>query len=222
MFRNLLSFVVLVAWLVPAQAHFVFVVPAAEGRTVTVVFSDDLDPDEGVAMEKIAGLKLTAVYADGRTAPVGLKHEDHRFTGSIEGSPVLVHGSIVYGVMARANTPPVRLVYHPCAAFAVRTGDQDPAKANLEFQIVAENHSGKTTFQFLNRGKPVADAEGSVLLPDGTKQKVKTDKDGRTEAFATPGRYGIWLRHAEPGQGEIGGKTYTESRHYATLVVTVK
>ena len=81
---------------------------------------------------------------------------------------------------------------------------------------------GKTKFQLLLVGKPVADAEGSVLKPDGTKEKVKTDKDGFTPAFDATGRYAVWLRHTEAKAGEHDGKKYEEIKHYATLVADVK
>jgi uncharacterized GH25 family protein len=67
----------------------------------------------------------------------------------------------------------------------------------------------------------VADSEGSVLLPDGKKEKLKTDKDGYTAAFEGSGRYAVWLRHVETKAGEHDGKKYEEVRHYATLVVDV-
>ena len=67
-------------------------------------------------------------------------------------------------------------------------------------------------------GKPVADAEGTVVLPDGKKEKVKTDADGYTATFEQTGRFAAYLRHTETRAGEHGGQKYEEVRHYATLV----
>ena len=49
-----------------AHAHFVFVVPQKDGTSVQVVFSDDLNADENVSIDKIASLKLTCVGAAGK------------------------------------------------------------------------------------------------------------------------------------------------------------
>jgi hypothetical protein len=73
-------------------------------------------------------------------------------------------------------------------------------------------------FQFLVGGKPAADADGSVTLPDGKKEKVKTDKDGFTAAFDATGRYAVYLKSVEAKAGEHDGKKYEQVTHYATLV----
>ena len=71
----------------------------------------------------------------------------------------------------------------------------------------------------LAKGKPVADAEVTVLLPGDERKKVVTDKAGYTPVFEAAGRYGVWARHFETVSGESGGQKYEEVRHYATLVV---
>ena len=50
------------------HAHAMYIV--TDGPTTTVVFSDDLEPDENVAVEKIAKLKLEAVLADAKTTEI--------------------------------------------------------------------------------------------------------------------------------------------------------
>ena len=81
--------------------------------------------------------------------------------------------------------------------------------------------AGKTQFRLLSKNKPVADGVGGLLLPDGKKARVKTDKDGYTPAYEMAGRYGVFLRMTETKSGEHGGKKYEEIRHYATLVMDV-
>jgi uncharacterized GH25 family protein len=77
-------------------------------------------------------------------------------------------------------------------------------------------------FQVLAEGKPLADAEVTVLVPGEAKKAVKTDKEGFTETFAPSGRYGVFARYTEMAGGELAGMKFTETRHYATLVVDVK
>ena len=130
----------------------------------------------------------------------------------------VIYGSIDYGVMQKGDSKPFLLKYHAkavvgSAAKATKVGDALP----VEFITVFEGDKFK--FQFLGKGKPIADAEVTVILPDGKGQKVKTDKDGFTTPYDAKGRYGAWTRYFETTAGELEGKKYEEVRHYATVVV---
>jgi uncharacterized GH25 family protein len=201
-------------------AHFVYVVPAKDGKTVTVVFSESLDPDEDVLIEKIASLKLTGV-ANGKETTVACKTGKHELTATLPAAAKLAYGSVTYGLMTRGDKPAL-LVYHPKAVLGGAGEKEATVGAKAALEVVPVAADGKTKFRLLTAGKPVADAEGSVLLPDGKKEKLKTDKDGYTAAFAGSGRFAVWLRHTEAKAGEHAGQKYDEVKHYATLVVDVK
>lgn len=218
MVRIILAATALAFAAVSADAHFVFVVPAKDAKSVRVVFSEDTEPDENVDIGKVAGLKLTGRFAGGKDAPVECKADKHSLTAELgRADPQCVYGTVTYGLMSRKDAKPTLLVYHPKAVFA----GCDPKAAvvgETALEVVPATDAGKTRFRLLAQGKPVADAEGSVLLPDGKKEKVTTDKDGYTPAFDQSGRYAVWLRHVEAKAGEHDGKKYEEVRHYATLV----
>lgn len=201
-------------------AHFVYVVPAADGQSVTVVFSEDLKPDENVPIEKIASLKLTSV-ANGKPTPVSCQAGEHRLTAPLPAGTKTVYGSVTYGLMTRGEKPSL-LVYHPKAVLTGSSEAETTVGKEAALEAVPVVTDGKVKFRLLAAGKPVADAEGSLLLPNGETEKVKTDKDGYTAAFTGSGRYAVWLRHTEPKAGEHAGQKYAEVRHYATLVVDVK
>lgn len=57
---RLCALVTLTALHSAAQAHFIFVVPSEDDSTARVVFSEDLEPNEDVSIEKIVGLRLFA------------------------------------------------------------------------------------------------------------------------------------------------------------------
>jgi uncharacterized GH25 family protein len=222
MTRYLLAAVAAVATAAAAHGHFVFVVPAADGATAQVVFSDSLDPDDGVDIAKVAGLKLTLRDATGKDAALSHTTGKDVLDVPLPGSgPRVVFGSVGYGVLARGDDKPYLLTYHPKAVVggagekAATLGEKSPA------ELVPVAAGGQLRFKFLAAGKPVADAEVNVLKPDGSKAKVKTDKDGLTGAVDGAGRYGAWARVAAAKAGEFGGKKYEEVRHYATLVVDV-
>lgn len=202
-----------------AHAHMVYVVPAKDGQSITVVFSDSLDPDERVKMDKVAGLKLVA-RIDGKDAAVECNRDDHSFTAKLTKTPATVQGTAVYGLLTRSEKPTL-LVYHPKAVFAGTDAKAATVGEAAALEIVPVTESGKTRFRLLAKGKPVAESEGTVLLPDGKKEKVKTDADGYTPAFEQTGRYAAYLKLNEVKAGEHDGKKYEEVRHYATLVVDV-
>ncbi len=218
--RFLLSLLASAAAVATGFAHFVYLVPAKDGQTVTVVFSDSLDPDENVAIDKIASLKLTA-RVGGTDTPVECKTGKHELTAALAADAKVAFGTVTYGLSTRGDKPSL-LVYHPKAVRAGATGKEATVGEKAAVEVVPVSADGKTRFRLLAGGKPVADAEGSVLLPDGKKEKLTTDADGFTAAFAGAGRYAVWLRHTEAKAGEADGKKYDEVKHYATLVADVK
>jgi len=197
-------------------SHFVFVVPAKEAGKLQVVFSDDLEPDDQVKIDKIVSLKLTA-RVDGKDVAVeSTKTGEHALGANLPKGTTVVYGSIVYGINARGDNPATLLVYHP--KLALVNGKEGIVGEKASIEAVPYQKGNETRFQLLFQGKPVADAEGSIALPDGKKEKLKTDKEGFTAGFAGTGNYGLWLRHAVAKPGELDGKKYKEEKHYATLV----
>lgn len=222
MTRYLLAVSTAFAVAVSASAHFVFVIPAKDAKTVQVVLSDELEPDDGVDVAKIAGTKLTVLTADGKSAPLATTKGEHALNATIPADARVISGSYEYGVMARGDAKPYLLMYHPKAVFAGCDEKTATLGASAVVEIVPTGTSGKMAFLVLAAGKPVANTEVSLMLPDGKKEKVKTDKDGKTKAFAATGRYGAWAKVTEAKAGTLGDKKYEEARHYATLVVDVK
>ena len=92
----------------------------------------------------------------------------------------------------------------------------------LALEVTAEPATGKVRFQVLAAGKALAESEVTVMLPDGAKKAVKTDKDGYTPTFDGVGRYGVVAKQVEAKAGEHAGKKYDEIRSYATLVCDVQ
>jgi uncharacterized GH25 family protein len=202
------------------QAHFIFVVPEPGGTKAKVVFSDDLEPDENVPIDKVGALKLHLRDAGGKDAPLTWSKGENCYVLDLAGSGTrVVHGSTNYGVMARKDAKPFLLRYHPKAVVGPWTGDAAKVGEAAPLEIVPVGTPGQLRLQVLAKGRPVADAEVTVMVPGDKGQKVKTDKDGLTPEFTRKGRYGAWARHFETGAGEHAGSKYEEVRHYATLVV---
>src|SRR5262249_10896731 len=118
------------------------------------------------------------------------------------------------------DSKPYLLEYHPKAIIGSISGG-GKLQQKLPAELMPVVAAGNVRFQFFGSAKPVSDAEATVILPDGTKEKTKTDKDGFTREFSKPGRYGVWVRYIEARSGTHEDKKYDEIRHYATLVVDV-
>jgi hypothetical protein len=200
-----------------AQAHFVFVVPTADG--VRVVFSETLETDDAVTVEKLTGLALTARSADGKDVPLTLTAGKHDFTSTLAEVPHRVHGSVAYGVMKRGEGKPYLLQYHAktlwpgCVATYAMLGETASA------EIVPTFAEGRTTLTVLANGKPVPNAEINLVDSDGKKEKVKANDQGVTAPLALKGCFGAWVKIIEAKSGETPDRQkYEEIRHYATLV----
>jgi len=217
--RLLLAGLTLLASVAAAAAHMVLIVPQADGKSAIVVFSDSLDPDDNVKIDKIAGLKLLARIGD-KSVPVEAKVAEHKLTVELPANTRFVAGTVTYGISGKA-TPASLLVYHPKAVL-LGTGADATIGKDAAVEIVPVTAGGKTRFLVLAAGKPVADSEGTITLPDGKKEKATTDKDGFTKSFEATGRYAAYFKFVEKKDGEHTGVKYAEIRHYATLVADVK
>ena len=204
------------------QAHFVFVLPSKDATTAEVVMSDDLAVDEAIDGAKLAGAKLFVRDASGKDTPIETKQEKHSLAAKLPGSgPRLVYGTVNYGVSQKGDGKPYLLAYHPKAILGAVPAEKMAVADKVPAELTPIATAGKTSFKLTAGGKPVADAEINVMKPDNTRAKLKTNKDGLTDAVEGKGRFGAWARHFEAKSGEFAGKKYEEVRNYATLVVDV-
>lgn len=204
-----------------ANGHFPFVVPDAKGESAKVVFSDTLEPDENVNVEKIANTKLTLRDATGKETPLEWKKGDSFYAVNLPGrGDRVIYGATDYGVLQKGDDKPFKLMYYPKAT--IGNASAKPVGEKQALEVIAEPAMGKVRFQVLAAGKGLAESEVTVMLPDGAKKAVKTDKDGYTPTFEAVGRYGVVAKQVEAKAGEHAGKKYDEIRSYATLVCEVQ
>jgi hypothetical protein len=123
--------------------------------------------------------------------------------------------------MEKGDAKPYLLTYHPKALVGAVPADKAVIGDKLPVELVPVAETGKVRFKLIAAGKPVPDAEVTVIKPDGSKVKAKTGPDGRTEAVEGTGRFAAWTRYFEPKTGEHASKKYEEVRHYPTLVVDI-
>ncbi|MBS1874685.1 MAG: hypothetical protein JSU00_15830 [Acidobacteria bacterium] len=201
-----------------AQAHFVFVVADGGGKSAKVFISEVLQPDGGVDPGLISGARLWVRDADGHETPAAMTRADDAYRIQWQGSPRLIHGVADLGLTQRAGGKPHLLLYYPKTILGDPLAGGAAVGEAAPVEIVPVGEAGALRLRLLAHGKPAANAEVTVILPDGAQKKVRTGESGETEAFSQAGRYGAWARFWEPAEGERDGKKYEELRHYATLV----
>ncbi len=242
--RRILAVTVLLALAAPAPAHFIWLVPEHDKASVLMVFSDTPEPDANVPVKKIAQTKLFARGGvKGEPLPVKIDEAKDAYRVTLEKEaegPVMIAGVCHYGVATKAADAPYLLVYYPKtllwrggaggAGAAVKQRPEWPFNGTeqLPLEIVpvfGGKAGGKTRGKVLWHGKPAAGVEVVLTYPGGKEPlEVKTDAEGM---FAVPapeaaGTYAGRARFVEKKEGELGGKKYTEIRHYATMTFEVR
>jgi len=203
-----------------ARAHFPFIVPDEKGTSAKVVFSDTLEPDTNVNIEKLANTKLMIRDAGGKEATAEWKKSDGFYSLAVPGGTRVVYGVTDYGVLQKGDTKPFKLTYFPKAVIGTATA-KEATIGKLPLEVAAIGSGKKVKFQVLAAGKPLADSEVTVILPDGAKKTATTNKEGVTPEYDGAGRYGVYAKQIEAKPGEHAGKKYDEVRNYATLVCEI-
>ncbi len=222
MYRATAAMLFTVIAVAAAQAHFPFIVPEGKGETARVVFSDALTPDTNVNIEKLANTKLLIRDSGGKETPAEWTKGEGYYEIKVPGTgDRTIYGTTDYGVLQKGDAKPFKLTYLPKAVIGSGTAKSAIVGEKLALEVVAVGGGGKARFQVLAAGKPAADLEVTVMLPDGTKKMVTTDRDGLTPEFEASGRFGVIAKTIEAKAGEHGGKKYDEARTYATLVCDI-
>jgi hypothetical protein len=198
------------------------VVPGTDGQSALLIFSDSLEPDDAKLMAKVTGTKVQFRPVAGPVSDLKWTDQKESFKlASPDGKAGLVNANLKYGVVAKGDTP---FLLHYCASAWLPGPAKEPLPAlqadeQLPLQIVPR---GGRKFQALWQGKPLA--ETVVTLIGGDKPvEVKSDVQGSFELpKEVSGLLGLRIRQIEAKGGELDGKAYKETRHYATLVVRVK
>lgn len=203
-----------------AQAHFVFVVPAADGRTAQVLMSEDLKPDPEVPIKTIEGATFAERDASGRASAVTPSAvSEHVNALAMKPGTRVVTGHADLGVVRHGPSKPNWLSYYPKAI--VGNPFETASVPGLPVELVPVRDNGHLRLRLLADGKPVPSGQVTIVPAGGNQDAVETDDAGLTPAIEQTGRVGFWARNVRATAGEHGGKKYEEIRRYATLVIDV-
>jgi hypothetical protein len=203
-----------------AQAHFVFVIPNADGTSATVILNETLTPTAQVDVGIIDQTKLSVRNADGQEIPLTLEKGDRAYSVKLpDGNGVrIIHGLTDLGMLEHGQNKPSVLLYHPKAIVGDAFARPQILGGDTPVELVPLGKPGAVSLELLVHGKPQGNAEITVVLPDNSQKKLKTNEQGQTEPLTQTGQLGAWARYWEPLGGERDGKRFDETRHYATLV----
>lgn len=214
--RTTLTAAVLVcAAVATTGAHFLFVVPAADGRRALVVLSEQLRPDPQVDIELVRTAALAFRDGAGRETPLPLVKDGVAYTVALPAGDGLVHGTIDMGLMTRGGV--THWLRYATKAIVGDALSRPIRQSGVVVELVPSGTPDAVQVTLLVNGVPRAEAEVTLVLPDGSSPVVKTGADGRTPPVAARGQVGAWARYWEDTAGEKAGRAYTQVRHYGML-----
>ena len=220
--RPALTALALIAAVSSVRAHFVFVVPEADGGSAKVLMSEDLKPDAQVNVSIIGGASLHTLDAAGKTAPLPMSPlDDHAMKVAIEKSARVIYGVADLGVMQRGNAKPNWLRYFPKTVIGDPTAEGVTLGDKAPVEIVPVRIDGKLRLKLLADGKPVGSGDVNMVPAEGDEESLAVNADGLTDPIDITGRVGFWARNIKTTAGELNGKKYEEVRRYATLVIDI-
>ena len=206
-----------------ASAHALYI--TTSGDKIVVVFSDSLEPDPEVkdaTWKKVGTPTFRVRDIRGTVTEVKTEAAESCLKATVPAGTAMISGTVPYGISTHGAKPKLQ-TYYPKAVLAGTTGRDATLGATAILEIVPEVEAGKVRFLVLAKGKPVAMAEVSVLVPEKKEsEKATTDDKGLTAAFEAKGRYGVVVRMVEAKPGELKGEKYEEVSSVATLVFDVK
>ncbi len=228
-----IALVALAAFVLPAKAHFVWILPTDSKDTVLVVFGEGDGPDEYVPVTKIKQTRIAAYNGKAVSLKVNTtmkrKGKINAYFVSVPKNVDFLAGKCVYGVISKGKTT-FKLVYHPKMVTHPKFGEVQVYKNtnwkkghNPEiFEIVATRSGSKIKGQVVMNHEPVPNSEVVIRVAGGDDQiTTKTNKDGRFHCKAPKGKGTLLIRARliDSKAGTYQGKKYPETRHYATLSI---
>lgn len=207
-----------------AQAHFIYLKQSADKNATKVegFFGHAPEPDEPRLLANLEGLEVWWTPAQGERVRVPLSLGGDRMVGSAPAGRGMVFANKDSGVREREG-----VAYRSFACVQAApplesgAGISLPADARPKLELQAQRlDGGKVRLTVLFQGKPLPQAEVEGMIPGAGPANGQTDDKGSIEfALAQPGFLDFHVKHVVPGEGELDGKKFTETRHNATLVV---
>lgn len=195
-------------------AHFVWLlVERGErpGEAVLRAAFNELPEPHPNFLKYVSDLKITV---DGREVPSAMAEEsrDARWAGR---TPVMVDAERDLGVMTKGDAT-YRLLYTARAQTETVAADAKESAKALRVRLIRTDDGPRVEVLF--DGKPVAKARIHIYPEKGETIETTTDDQGRAAIDGlAAGKSALWANWVDRTPGELGGKSFAETRHYATF-----
>lgn len=199
-----------------ASAHFLWITVEPEGSAhggakVHTFLNETPDPGGPEFLKFVKGVRPTV---DGQPLQVSTTEEtlDACWAGKI---PAVIDAERDLGIRSKKGES-YRLVYTARAQSEPVTAETKEKADKLRVRLIAKG--GKSLVQVLFDGKPVAKARIKVYPAEGEAKELTADESGTaTIEGLAEGKAALWANWGDGKSGETDGKSFSETRYYATL-----
>ncbi|MCR9199875.1 MAG: hypothetical protein NXI04_14665 [Planctomycetaceae bacterium] len=203
-------------------AHFIWLVPGADGEPTMVCFGEDAADQSVEFLPRLKGMQVQTVASDGQATPVELTWSKESLTMPSAGKGQILLATHDLGVMDRADSV-FRLKYYAKAGPDVTAAAWKKTRTaqHTALDLVPLYRNGKVRIRVLFAGQPAPDAQVKASGPNLDFEGQTNAKGMVTLPAASGGLYSIRARHVQSAGGELDGRTYGETRHYVTVALKV-
>lgn len=199
-----------------ATAHFLWLTSEVgpEATAVHAFLSEPPVPDLPTFLKSIENARY---FADGRE--LDPERGEETFVLRIpDDLPKAVDGVCDLGLMSRGGAT-FRLQYTARVQFSLLPSDVPVMDAGLRVRLVDDGEGARVVVSF--DGRPAPGSEVKAYLEDGTVRELIADESGVVQCEGiSEGKTALLAKWPDGQAGEIDGRAYSETRHYATLTVS--
>ncbi|MFO0910103.1 MAG: galactose oxidase [Isosphaeraceae bacterium] len=200
-----------------AHAHFIWLEAEPGSRpgqaTIRLYFNEAPVPDS----DFVKFVREGRLEVEGQLVPSRMGG-DGREASWVGRLPLIVDSERDMGVSSRGDTT-FHLVYTARCQTAPVAANRPEALEGLRVRMIEGSSTDQIEVNF--QGKPLAGARLRLYPHEGAPREDKCDDRGRaTVAGLSAGKVALWANHVEKSPGKLGEKSFTETRHYATLTFT--
>lgn len=194
----------------PAAAHEVWLERDGAGPA-RVYLGEPAEPVPPGGDPEFANLKAPVVFTASKDKPAALTRKADHLEAAVAGTgDVRLVDSSVFAPWKGDEGKLEGAVFH------ARAGRSETRTAlDLEIAPVAPNGDA---FVVAYKGKPLADANVTLVNPDRWSKSFKTDAAGKVSIPTTwDGRYLLAISHTAAEPGQVQGKDVSKVHHVSTL-----
>ncbi|PHS18465.1 MAG: hypothetical protein COA78_02240 [Blastopirellula sp.] len=215
----------LIAPLQQANAHFVWLSINEDGQAVEVHFGEDASGDDPALLKRLEGIEVNQILLNSEVKKLDVQLTEESLSAKLRNPKAggLVIASYNYGVIQRGDAK-FQLKYYAKTGPAADHASWGKVKTQelADFDIIPTVSGNQVSLQVVFKGKPISGSEVIGSGPKFFELESVSDSSGTVNfEIKDSGIYSIRARHIEKSAGKKDGKSYSETRHYATITIKI-